>query len=391
MKEKLSIIVPVYNVAPYIRRCLDSLLNQTYQNIEIILVDDGSTDGSAAVCDEYARADARIQVVHKENGGIASARKAGIVHASGKYTTNVDPDDWIEETAYEYVAEKLEQYNPDMLVLGYKKEHAGFVEEYRQRIGDGLYEGQKFWDEFNRYVEAEEFFCQPLDMSLCNKVIKTELWRKYQLACPETLKKNVDDAVVFPCMLNVNSVYVDSECFYHYCVRNNSILWGDQKDDYERVLILSKHLIGAYKNALNQNKIYKNFLLYKLFYQIILDTPGKLFNKNVCMIYPQVISDSRIIIYGKGVFADRMIRQIAKLQFCMITDNVDKSDLERIVRRDKGSYDYVVIAILNSTIVRSSIELLVSQGINRDKILCIEKEHLTFQMLPDELRKLWDV
>ena len=171
MKEKLSVIVPVYNVEPYIKRCLDSLVNQTYQNLEIILVNDGSTDGSGAVCDEYARADKRIQVVHKENGGIASARKAGILYATGKYTTNVDPDDWVEADAYEYMAGKLEQYTPDMLVLGYKKEHTDFIEEYSQWLADGIYEGQQFWDAFNRCVEAEQFFCQPLDMSLCNKAV----------------------------------------------------------------------------------------------------------------------------------------------------------------------------------------------------------------------------
>mgnify|MGYP002508130562 CR=1 FL=1 len=95
MNIKLSVIVPVYNVEPYIRRCLDSILHQTYQNLEIILVDDGSTDKSGAICDEYCCADPRIQVIHKKNGGIASARKAGVVHATGEYTTNVDPDDFL--------------------------------------------------------------------------------------------------------------------------------------------------------------------------------------------------------------------------------------------------------------------------------------------------------
>ena len=186
MQIKLSVIVPVYNVEPYIKRCLDNLINQTYQNLEIILVDDGSTDRSGTICDEYAHIDSRIQVIHKKNGGIASARKSGIVHATGDYTTNVDPDDWVEREAYEYMVKKLEQYQPDMLVLGYKKEFTGFSDEYRQLIEDGFYVENEFWDAFNNCIETKKFFCQPIDMLLWNKAIKTDIWKKYQLDCPET-------------------------------------------------------------------------------------------------------------------------------------------------------------------------------------------------------------
>ena len=98
---KISIIVPVYNVENYIHRCLDSLMDQTYKNLEIILVDDGSTDSSGIICDEYSKKDRRIQVIHKKNGGLVSARKAGILLATGEYSTYVDSDDWIEDSAYE--------------------------------------------------------------------------------------------------------------------------------------------------------------------------------------------------------------------------------------------------------------------------------------------------
>ena len=84
---KLSVLVPVYNVELYLRRCLDSIINQTYKNLEIILVDDGSTDSSGIICDEYAKKDTRIKVVHKENGGVASARIAGVENATGDYIT----------------------------------------------------------------------------------------------------------------------------------------------------------------------------------------------------------------------------------------------------------------------------------------------------------------
>ena len=94
----VSVIIPVYDVEPYLRRCLDSVVNQTYKNLEIILVDDGSTDSSPEICDEYAGADSRIIVIHKENGGQAEARNKGIEAATGEYITFVDADDYISSS-----------------------------------------------------------------------------------------------------------------------------------------------------------------------------------------------------------------------------------------------------------------------------------------------------
>jgi len=95
-EAKISVIVPVYKVEPYLRKCLDSIVGQTHRNLEIILVDDGSPDNCGAICDEYAARDERIKVIHKENGGVASARNAGLAVASGDYIGWGGSDDWIE-------------------------------------------------------------------------------------------------------------------------------------------------------------------------------------------------------------------------------------------------------------------------------------------------------
>jgi len=99
--EKISIIIPVYNVEPYLRRCLDSVINQTHKNLEILCIDDGSTDNSGSICEEYAKKDSRIRVLHKENGGVSSARNVGLTHFTGYYLGFVDSDDWIEPDMYE--------------------------------------------------------------------------------------------------------------------------------------------------------------------------------------------------------------------------------------------------------------------------------------------------
>lgn len=111
---EISIIVPVYKVEPYLRKCLDSILAQTFTNFEVILVDDGSPDNSGKICDEYAIKDSRVRVIHKENGGLSSARNAGIDIAQGKYLGFVDSDDYIAEDMYEVLYENLKFYDADI-------------------------------------------------------------------------------------------------------------------------------------------------------------------------------------------------------------------------------------------------------------------------------------
>lgn len=387
---KISVIIPVYNVEPYIKRCLDSIITQTYKNLEIILVDDGSTDKSGKICDEYASIDSRIKVIHKKNGGIVSARKCGVLNATGEYITDVDSDDWIEINAYAYIVEKLNQYNPDMLVLGYQKEYRnGFTQKYKQKIQNGMYQGARIRNEFEQSVRETIFFCNPIDMILCNKVIRTELRKIHQTTAPDIVNRGEDDAVVFPCLLDSGSVYVDSKCFYHYCVRESSALWNDKNEDYQHFLVLSNHLIKIYSNIKNRNIIKQDYLLYQLFYQLMLCNPERLINKSTCMIYPQIKSYDNIIVYGKGVFANRLIKRINELHFCNIIDNIDKLDIDKIRSINADSYNFIVIAILNSEIVSSSIALLTEIIKDREKILFIEKENLSIDLLPIEVQEMW--
>ena len=116
--NKVSVIIPVYNVEKYIDKCMESLLNQTYTNIEVILINDGSTDASGAKCDNYRLLDSRVVVIHKENGGVSSARNLGLAKASGDYITFVDPDDWVERNIYETMVASFGN-NVDAVFCGY--------------------------------------------------------------------------------------------------------------------------------------------------------------------------------------------------------------------------------------------------------------------------------
>ena len=117
--ELISIIVPIYNIEKHIVRCLDSILAQTYHNIEVILIDDGSTDNSGKICDQYSSADTRINVFHKQNGGLVSARNLGLESARGDYIGFVDSDDWIEPNMYERMYNNLKNNNSEICICNY--------------------------------------------------------------------------------------------------------------------------------------------------------------------------------------------------------------------------------------------------------------------------------
>ena len=114
--EKISVIVPVYNIEKYLRKCIDSILSQTYENIEVILVDDGSTDNCGAICDEYAKIDPRIIVIHKKNAGVSAARNTGIMQCIGEYVFFVDSDDYLPIDSIEKLYNSINEYEADISI-----------------------------------------------------------------------------------------------------------------------------------------------------------------------------------------------------------------------------------------------------------------------------------
>ena len=122
IKDCISVIVPIYNVEEYLGRCIESIINQTYQNIEIILVDDGSTDNSLSICKEYAIKDRRINIIHKENAGVSSARNIGLKKSKGEFVTFVDSDDYVKLTCFEKMIRGIKNNDVDMVVVGWEDE-----------------------------------------------------------------------------------------------------------------------------------------------------------------------------------------------------------------------------------------------------------------------------
>ena len=153
MTDLVTVIVPVYNTEKYIKKCVDSILGQTYTELEVILVDDGSTDSCPRICDSYAERDSRVRVIHKENGGLSDARNAALDIVSGSYVTFVDGDDYIEKNYVEYLYSLIKKYGADMSICSYKSVDAdGKPSKMRQGICYGQETG------FFRAAEPKVFF-----------------------------------------------------------------------------------------------------------------------------------------------------------------------------------------------------------------------------------------
>lgn len=209
----ISIIVPVYNVEKYLKKCVGSLINQTYKDIEIILVDDGSTDNSGTICDEISTTDTRIKVIHKMNGGLSSARNAGIDMAKGDYLAFVDSDDFVELDMYETLLDGIEKNGKDISCCG--------------RIVDifGQYSNKEFVMDSPKMFTKEEtireiLYLENVDVSACDKLYDKNLFS--DIRYPEG-KISEDAAVIFEIIERSNGIYHVGVPFYHYVFRNNSI------------------------------------------------------------------------------------------------------------------------------------------------------------------------
>ena len=214
--DLISVIVPVYNVENYLERCMTSVLNQTYKNLEIILVDDGATDSSSKMCDEYARMDSRVRVIHKANGGLSDARNAGLSIATGEYIGYVDSDDWIELDMYERMYEACIEHNAqlaecryaseykDKTVLGGKDKTLPLTREELLKI---------YISGHNEYV---------IYNSVWSKLFKKELVDGMQFPKGRNSEDIMYTTKAF-CKLE-KAVYIDS-CLYHYVLdREGSIM-----------------------------------------------------------------------------------------------------------------------------------------------------------------------
>ena len=214
----ISVIIPVYNVEKYLHRCLDSVIAQTYQNLEIICVDDGSIDDSGKICDQYAVRDARIKVIHQENQGPSAARNRGLDAAEGEYIAFVDSDDYILEDMYKKMLDKLLNYNVDLCVCQWQYEFSDGRQVVKKKNIDPTIYGRKTSLEFARFLYRGNY----------ENGVVVAAWNKlYRRALLDTIhfegRIHEDDAFNGRIMAKNISVYVMEEQFYVYAQNGDSL------------------------------------------------------------------------------------------------------------------------------------------------------------------------
>ena len=213
----LSIIVPVYKTEQYLRQCVDSILAQTMADYELILVDDGSPDGSGAICDAYAAAHSHVRVIHKPNEGLTAARKSGMQAARGKYVAFVDSDDWIDPDMYAVMVRQAEEHGADLVTGGYVGEYEDHTERYCDVVESGVYRGEKLQQLRENAVFRVDSMCQGLAPSTCTKVYRRESAAEVFLGRRDSVSFGEDALFTYPVLFRADCVVVNREhCGYHY-------------------------------------------------------------------------------------------------------------------------------------------------------------------------------
>ncbi len=218
-----SVIVPVYKVEKYLPNCIESVLGQTFSDFELILVDDGSPDECPRICDSYKEKDARIKVVHKPNGGLASARRAGIKVAEGDYVFNLDSDDLVENDTLECAHKIIKETDAELVSFSYRWVKNG---QTMNITNDGLDEGLYAGEDIEKYIYPKLLMDKNMGhMSyyLSGKAVKRELLTPHQLSVDEKISLGEDLCCVVPCYLSAKSVYISKKTAYLYTVRDDSL------------------------------------------------------------------------------------------------------------------------------------------------------------------------
>lgn len=244
---EVSIIVPVYNVKKYLPKCVSSLLKQNYKDYFIILVDDGSTDGSGNLCDSFAKLHKNIKVLHKSNGGLSDARNFGVTHVKSPYIIFVDSDDYVDTNFVSYLLSLEDKYKSDVAVTGYYSESLdGIISRKCSAKKECVLTPQEGFKEM--------CYGENLPIMAWAKVYKRGLLLKYPYPIGVL---NEDVATTYKILLDSNKIAVGNKVFYHYIDRPTSILHMDNKEKFFNGVIAAKRIIDVSKDKLKSKYLIK--------------------------------------------------------------------------------------------------------------------------------------
>lgn len=377
-KGLVSIIVPVYNSNLYLDECLESIINQTYKFIEIILVNDGSTDNSQEICNHYARKDNRVTVISQSNKGVVLARKQGIRNAHGEYITFIDSDDYI---AKDYIQTMLNNIGDSDMVTS-----ALILKDriWEDEIDEGIYDISFKSEVINNMIYKKGTSKNGLVTHITIKLFRTDIVKKMMDTVDDYVYYGEDAEFVYKYILRCNKVTITKYKGYYYR-ENESSITHVVHDDF---LISVNRMYLSLKEDFEKSQ-YKDQLIPQLEKWInmhIRIAPKKMgfIIDNINYIIPckAQISNRNIIVYGAGNVGKDYIRQIIREKLCIDYIWVDKnyalkeewmgvnvSSLDDVL---DYPFDYVIIAVYNEKVMYEIKEELVELGIDIQKIIAMK-------------------
>ena len=239
MDYKLSVIIPVYNVEEYLAQCIESILAQKYTFYELILVDDGSTDGSGIICDEYANQNEHIKVIHQKNLGHTAARQRGFQASEGKYIIMIDSDDWIEPDMFQRLMKITVNDDIDIVQCNFRSVKDGVGKDKVPLFAEGLYDKQQMekviYPRLIYGCTADFFGIVP---NMWNKIFRRELVEKYLFKIDKRIKSGEDGLFTYACFLDASKIWIINACYYNYRSREVSMcrIIDDKRLDQNHIL-----------------------------------------------------------------------------------------------------------------------------------------------------------
>lgn len=387
---KVSVIVPVYNTEKYLYRCIRSICDQSLDDIEVICVNDGSTDDSLVFLKKIADEDSRIKIIDKSHGGLVSTRKAGVSVAKGEYIGFVDSDDWIDTNLYSRLYSIAVKYGVDCVTSGFIQE-GGYISTSFDSIEEGHYDNGNIVSLYEAMILDLKKKAKGISSSLCPKLFKTQLLKDVYKLIPNDITICEDKVTTVTFLLECKSVYVLHEAYYHYMINPGSMTNSGSSEYLNKICRVYEYLQTLYKHRNFNVKMRLQVEIY-IIQQLTKGINSRLgFSiRNLFWIDPywleQIPAGSNIALYGAGELGQKYHQQMiaaAKHNFIGCYDLNYRSvkldypfDVKSPDLMISSGYDYVVITIKDAIKADEIKKYLLNLGIDGKKIMWFEQDEI---------------
>jgi glycosyltransferase involved in cell wall biosynthesis len=383
----VSVVVPIYNSESFLDKCIQSIINQSYKNLEIILVNDGSTDTSKTICDRYADIDNRIKVINKSNNGLVSSRKTGLKSSTGDYILYIDGDDWIElELVKDYV-DQIIKYKADVVVSSHIVNLEGRIDKCKNYFLPGVYNKTKLKSIiYPKMLYTGKFSQFGIFSYSWGKLYRRELLFENQLRVDEDITIGEDALCLYPTLLDADVLVILDQPYYHYRQRADSLIKSLRTIDISKMQKVYSSLKNIFSNK-GVLDIMIPQLQYYLLSLLIINTEGPNID-NITELYPfnKIESKKGIVIYGGGTFGQHIYKKIINNKSHNILAWIDEK-YEHYLKLDlpiKGfdkikfiDYDAIIIALIDEDNSNQAVSKLLKYGVDKNKIIQIPVYNIT--------------